>query len=214
MRALVIASSSLSTLLAGKSWGLAGEACAQMRKLNTSTPHKARSLINLDTIMLHKAGMTNAVATLGTALTKEHIPLLNKGDPEIILSYDGDKAGINAAFRASSLLAPLSKKGGVVIFPDGADPADMVASGRLEELKALFAKPAPFIELLVSIISSTPLPRKMHSKRSAHFLARSPRLCKKNTHLSSRIYCKSRSICLSAPNPLHAQLAHTIHYHS
>ena len=68
--------------------------------------------------MLHKAGINNAVATLGTALTKEHIPLLNKGEPEIILSYDGDKAGINAAFRASSMLAPLSKtkKGGVVIF--------------------------------------------------------------------------------------------------
>ena len=108
----------------------------------------------IDTIMLHKAGMTNAVATLGTALTKEHIPLLNKGDPEIILSYDGDKAGINAAFRAGSLLAPLSKKGGVVIFPDGADPADMVASGRLEELKALFAKPAPFIEFCLQMIAS------------------------------------------------------------
>lgn len=108
----------------------------------------------IDTIMLHKAGINNAVATLGTALTKEHIPLLNKGEPEIILSYDGDKAGINAAFRASSMLAPLSKKGGVVIFPDGADPADMILAGREQEVKKLFASPTPFIEFGLTMIAS------------------------------------------------------------
>lgn len=108
----------------------------------------------IDTIMLHKAGINNAVATLGTALTKEHIPLLNKGEPEIILSYDGDKAGINAAFRASSMLAPLSKKGGVVIFPDGADPADMILAGREQEVRELFARPKPFIEFCLTMIAS------------------------------------------------------------
>lgn len=129
----------------------------------------------IDTIMLHKAGMTNAVATLGTALTKEHIPLLNKGDPAIILSYDGDNAGINAALRASSMLAPLSKKGGVVIFPDGADPADMVASGRLQELEALFAKPMPFIEFCLHNIASkhdlsNPLSKEDALKEASAFM--------------------------------------------
>lgn len=100
----------------------------------------------LDVIMLHQAGFKNVVATLGTALTKDHIPLLNKGNPNVILGYDGDKAGISAALKASKLLAPLSKKGGVVIFPNGADPADMVMANKTQELKGLFSNPTPFIE--------------------------------------------------------------------
>lgn len=130
----------------------------------------------LDTIMLHKAGITNAVATLGTALTKEHIPLLDKGSPEIILGFDGDKAGINAAFKASKLLAPLSKKGGVVIFPDGADPADMVAQGRISELGQIFASPAPFIEFCfrhiieAHDIRKNPLQKEDALKESSEFL--------------------------------------------
>ena len=57
----------------------------------------------LDVIMLHQAGFTNAVATLGTALTPEHLPLLRKGEPKVIMAYDGDKAGRAAALKASKL---------------------------------------------------------------------------------------------------------------
>lgn len=66
----------------------------------------------LDVIMLHQAGFDYAVATLGTALTKDHLPLLSKGEPKVILSYDGDKAGINAAFKAAKILAASGKDGG------------------------------------------------------------------------------------------------------
>lgn len=132
----------------------------------------------LDTIMLHKAGITNAVATLGTALTKEHIPLLERGEPEIILGFDGDKAGINAAFKASKLLSPRSKKGGVVIFPNGADPADMVAQGRQKELEQIFSTPTPFIEFCFKHIvashnvahSNNPLKKEDALKESSEFL--------------------------------------------
>ncbi|MGX3044665.1 DNA primase [Helicobacter sp. T3_23-1056] len=130
----------------------------------------------LDTIMLHKAGFINAVATLGTALTKEHIPLLDKGAPEILLGFDGDSAGINAAFKASKLLAPLSKKGGVVIFPNGADPADMVAQGREGELESIFAKSTPFIEFCFYHIvgkydiGKNPLQKEDALKESSEFL--------------------------------------------
>ena len=55
----------------------------------------------LDVIMFHQAGFSTAVATLGTALTAEHLPLLRKGDPKVILAYDGDKAGVAAALKAS-----------------------------------------------------------------------------------------------------------------
>ena len=106
----------------------------------------------IDVIMLHQAGFRNAVATLGTALSNDHIPLLKKGDPQIILSYDGDKAGINAAFRAAKMLSAISASGGVVIFHNDLDPADMVAQNKLEELKSLFARPVSFIEFVLERI--------------------------------------------------------------
>jgi len=106
----------------------------------------------LDVVMLHQAGFSNAVATLGTALTKEHLPLLRKGDIDIIVAYDGDKAGINAALKASKLLAQGGFRGGVVIFDGGLDPADMVQQGQIDTLQNIFAHPKPFIEFTIDLI--------------------------------------------------------------
>lgn len=103
----------------------------------------------LDVIMLHQAGFTNAVATLGTALTKEHLPLLSKGNPKVILAYDGDNAGMNAAFKAASLLSLANKEGGVVLFDGGLDPADMVKNGDIARLKELFLSSIPFINFVL-----------------------------------------------------------------
>ncbi len=103
----------------------------------------------LDVIMLHQAGFDNAVATLGTALTPEHLPLLRKGEPKVIMAYDGDKAGRAAAFKASKLLSASGFDGGVVIFGGGLDPADMVYNGRIEELATMFRETKPFIEFVL-----------------------------------------------------------------
>ncbi|AFI03358.1 DNA primase [Helicobacter cetorum] len=103
----------------------------------------------LDVILLHQAGFNNAVATLGTALTQSHLPLLKKGEPEIILSYDGDKAGQNAAYKASLMLAKEQKSGGVVLFDNNLDPADMVANNKIEALKEKFMHPIAFIEFVL-----------------------------------------------------------------
>ncbi len=91
----------------------------------------------LDVIMLHQAGFNTAVATLGTALTSEHLPILRKGEPKIILAYDGDSAGVNAALKASKLLSANGFEGSVVLFPKGLDPADMVAESKVDELENL-----------------------------------------------------------------------------
>jgi len=117
------------------------------------TIHKTKEIIitegYLDVIMLHQAGFTNAVATLGTALTPEHLPLLRKGEPKVIMAYDGDNAGRNAALKASKLLSASGFNGGVVIFGQGIDPADMVNSGAMEELATMFRSAQPFIEFVL-----------------------------------------------------------------
>ncbi|MEA3373161.1 MAG: DNA primase [Campylobacterota bacterium] len=103
----------------------------------------------LDVVMLHQAGFTQAVATLGTALTPEHLPLLRKGEPDIIMAYDGDDAGRNAAIKASKLLSASGFNGGVILFGEGMDPADMVKAGQVERLNDLFRSPQPFIEFVL-----------------------------------------------------------------
>jgi len=104
----------------------------------------------LDVVMLHQAGFTHAVATLGTALTAEHLPALRKGEPKVLVAYDGDKAGRTAALKASKLLSGGGFNGGVVLFGEGMDPADMVKNGHIEQLTTLFRRPIAFIEFVLT----------------------------------------------------------------
>jgi DNA primase len=103
----------------------------------------------LDVIMLHQAGFNTAVATLGTALTSEHLPLLKKGEPKIILAYDGDNAGIEAALKAAKMLLASNFEGGVVIFPQGKDPADMIAQNQTDTVRSYFKEAKNFFEFIV-----------------------------------------------------------------
>ncbi len=104
--------------------------------------------------MLHQAGFNTAVATLGTALTKDHLPILRRGEPKVIVAYDGDKAGLNAAFKASVMLSQSEFEGGVIIFEEGKDPADMVKDGQIEKLNEIFSNPTPFINYAIDYIIS------------------------------------------------------------
>ncbi|SFV56068.1 DNA primase [hydrothermal vent metagenome] len=121
----------------------------------------------LDVIMFHQAGFTEAVATLGTALTEEHLPILRKGDPTIILAYDGDKAGVAAALKASTLLSKSGFDGSVVLFPDGKDPADMIALGKVEEVANLLRKGQALIPFVIEMISKSYNLNNPHEKEKA-----------------------------------------------
>ena len=76
--------------------------------LNFARTSKKRYLLvcegYMDVISMHQAGFTNAVASLGTALTSQHASLLKRYTDEVILTYDSDEAGIRAALRAIPLL--------------------------------------------------------------------------------------------------------------
>lgn len=83
----------------------------------------------MDVIMLHLAGYNTAVATLGTALTIEHLPILKKLNAKVNILYDSDTAGINAALKASKLLYKEFFEGKVILLEGGKDPADIVKEG-------------------------------------------------------------------------------------
>ncbi|SFV59148.1 DNA primase [hydrothermal vent metagenome] len=108
----------------------------------------------LDVVMFHQAGFREAVAGMGTALTAEHLPMLRKGDPKVILAYDGDKAGVAAALKAAQMLSVAGFDGGVVLFPDGQDPADLIAKGQSEAVAKLLREAKPLIPFVLEKIVS------------------------------------------------------------
>ncbi len=71
---------------------------------NTKRPNFILVEGNIDVITLHQAGFDNTVATMGTALTEEHIRMLSRYTRELVLCYDNDSAGQDATQRAIALL--------------------------------------------------------------------------------------------------------------
>ena len=71
---------------------------------NTKRPNFILVEGNIDVITLHQAGFDNTVATMGTALTEEHVRLLSRYTRELVLCYDNDAAGQDATQRAIALL--------------------------------------------------------------------------------------------------------------
>ncbi len=90
-----------------------------------------------DCMMAHQAGLENVVATLGTSLTRSHVRLLKRFVDEVVLIYDGDAAGQNAADRAVQIFLEEELSVRIVTLPDDLDPCDFLLAGRKDEFAAL-----------------------------------------------------------------------------
>lgn len=97
----------------------------------------------LDVIALFQFGITQAVATLGTATTRDHAELLFRNAADVYFCFDGDRAGRSAAWRAVENVLPRMRDGRQAHFlflPDGEDPDTLIrkegASGFEERLKS------------------------------------------------------------------------------
>lgn len=105
----------------------------------------------MDVIALALAGFEQSVAPLGTALTEDQIALAWKVTPEPVLCFDGDEAGLKAAYRSIDRALPLLKPGHSLRFamlPDGMDPDDVVRKSGPQGMKQLFEAAIPLIDLL------------------------------------------------------------------
>jgi DNA primase len=105
----------------------------------------------VDAISLAEAGIGSAVAPLGTALTDEQLELLWRAGPEPILCFDGDAAGIRAAWRACDRALPLIEPGKTLYFvllPDGMDPDDVVRVRGAQAMREMLATARPLVDLL------------------------------------------------------------------
>lgn len=111
--------------------------------LNYAKKSKAGSLIlaegYMDVIALHQAGFTQAVATLGTALTVEQARLMSRYTQDVIIAYDSDEAGVRATQKASKLLRDAGIHTKVLQMRGAKDPDEYIARFGREKFQVLLS---------------------------------------------------------------------------
>ena len=102
-----------------------------VKKLKREQPITSVIMVEgyMDAISLYQAGFKNVVATMGTALTKEHAKMLKRYSENIYFSYDGDFAGQKNTLRGLGILEDEHLTVKVVPLPEGLDPDDVVKQG-------------------------------------------------------------------------------------
>ncbi|MGB6309258.1 MAG: DNA primase [Steroidobacteraceae bacterium] len=106
----------------------------------------------MDVVRLHQAGITYAVATLGTATTQEHLNKIFRLTSEVIFCFDGDRAGRQAAWRALENSLPLARDGRELKFmflPEGHDPDTLVAEEGSQAFESRLNTALPLSEYLI-----------------------------------------------------------------
>lgn len=103
----------------------------------------------MDVIACHQAGITNVVATNGTALTREHASLLKRFTRDLVLSFDMDIAGQEAAYRALSVVQGMDFELSVLALPEGKDPDECLRKNPHIFHEAL-QKPQPFVDYFLN----------------------------------------------------------------
>ncbi len=120
----------------------------------------------MDVLALAEHGITNAVATLGTALTREHLGRLFRVVPDLVFCFDGDQAGLRAAWRAlETALAYLSegRSVGFLFLPNGEDPDSLVRAqgpGLFERAEAI----TPLSTFLFDTLSARTDPKSVEGR--------------------------------------------------
>ena len=89
----------------------------------------------MDVIALHSVGITNAVATLGTAITSEQARVMSRYTKRVIISYDSDEAGTKAALRAMKLLEEVGLEVSVLSVPGAKDPDEYIKKFGVDKFK-------------------------------------------------------------------------------
>jgi DNA primase len=111
----------------------------------------------MDVVRLHQAGITYAVATLGTATTPEHLARVFRICNEVIFCFDGDRAGRAAAWKALENSLSQVREGRQVRFlflPDGHDPDSLVGAEGRDAFEARIKQALPLSEYFINQLSS------------------------------------------------------------
>src|SRR6185437_13515883 len=128
----------------------------QVRQANTKLERLIVVEGYMDVVSLHQAGVTQAVATLGTATTNEHAELLFRAAPDVFFCFDGDRAGRSAAWRALESVLPRMRDGRQAFFlflPEGEDPDTLVRKEGQDGFEARLKQATPLSEYFYAYLS-------------------------------------------------------------
>lgn len=102
-----------------------------------------------DLLALHQYGVENAGATLGTALTTDHIHMIKGFAEKVILVFDGDDAGIQASLRSVGIFIEKGMQARVMLLPKGHDPDSFIRKSGLEAFETVAAKSRSVITFIM-----------------------------------------------------------------
>ncbi|MFN7182617.1 MAG: DNA primase [Thermomonas haemolytica] len=111
----------------------------------------------MDVVALAQYGVSQAVATLGTATTPDHAELLFRNAPDVYFCFDGDRAGRSAAWKALESVLPRMKDGRQAFFlflPDGEDPDSLVRQEGVAGFDARLREATPLSEFFYASLSA------------------------------------------------------------
>jgi len=114
----------------------------------------------LDLIVPYQFGVRNMVASLGTALTPEQVKLIGRFARKIVVNYDGDRAGVQAAKRAIETILAEDLEVKVLVLPDNADPDDFIRKYGVTEYQKRRGEAQPHIQF---VIDQAVRDRNLHS---------------------------------------------------
>jgi DNA primase len=107
----------------------------------------------MDLLSLHQAGIRNAVATLGTALTSGHLRLIKRLTSNVVTVFDSDEAGIKATIRSMDLFLTEGVRVRVLSMPEGHDPDTFVREFGPERFKREIDTAKPIMEFFINEVS-------------------------------------------------------------
>jgi len=108
-----------------------------------------------DLLTLHQCGMKHSVATLGTALTTQHIRALKRYTKNVITVFDADQAGLQATLRSLPLFLEEEIIGKTITLPKGEDPDGFLRKRKLEEFEKRAAEAVPLLDFFFERLMAT-----------------------------------------------------------
>jgi len=108
----------------------------------------------MDVITTQSAGFEHTVATLGTALTEEHVNIISRFTKNVILAFDSDSAGMKAALRSAPLFEHAGFKVRILHMPKGEDPDSLLRGGDISRFAGLLEKVLPIPDYRIKLALS------------------------------------------------------------
>lgn len=109
----------------------------------------------MDWLSLHRRGIGNALAGMGTALTEEQVRLIHRMTKRVTLLYDADEAGQKAAFRGAEMLLRQGIGVMIVLLPEGEDPDSFLESQGTAAMRERLAQATPVIDHFTEIVATS-----------------------------------------------------------